>query len=91
MRLNTLSTVKSRINNESHASHYLIIIGYYRLSAYFIPLEQLSAAANTHNHNIKDNADFENILALCIFERKLWIIVTEANNFASLKKLKIMR
>ena len=78
LRLNTLSTVKSGINNESHTSHYLIIIGYYRLSNYFIPLEQLSAAANTHNHNIKDNADFENVLALYIFDRKLRLIVMEA-------------
>ena len=66
------------INNESHASQYLTTIGYYRLSAYFVPFEKPSDAANTRNHNFKDNADFENVLALYIFDRKLRLIVMEA-------------
>ncbi len=58
--------------------HYLAHIGYYRLSAYWLPFEQMSHAAQTRNHQFKPDTTFEQVLSLYIFDRKFRLLVIEA-------------
>lgn len=58
--------------------HYLAYIGYYRLSAYWLPYEQPSAVQGERNHQFQANTQFEEILRLYIFDRKLRLLVMEA-------------
>ncbi len=60
------------ISDEGKTAQYFNNIGYYRLSAYFIPFEQI----NDH-HQFKPGIQFEDILDLYIFDRKLRLIVIE--------------
>ena len=57
---------------------YLSRIGYYRLSAYWLPFEQPSDDPSTRNHNFQPDTDFDQILSLYIFDRKLRLIVLDA-------------
>lgn len=66
------------ISDEERASRYLNTIGYYRLSAYFIPFEQSSNADNSRNHTFIAGTNFQQVLALYVFDRKLRLIVMEA-------------
>lgn len=58
------------IPDQKRATHYLQTIGYYRLSVYFIPFK-----------NSKDRfcpqANFEDILELYIFDRKLRLLALD--------------
>ncbi len=65
-----------KIGNKEEVSHYLRFIGYYRLSAYFIPFQYGGESAN--NHDFKPNTSFEQILELYIFDRKLRLLVMDA-------------
>lgn len=65
-----------RIDDRELASHYLRFIGYYRLSAYYIPF--LEPEANTDNHHFKRSTSFDKILDLYIFDRKLRLLVMDA-------------
>lgn len=56
---------------------YLNSIGYYRLSAYWLPFEQPSANGS-RNHQFNPNTDFDAILDLYIFDRKLRLLFMEA-------------
>lgn len=58
--------------------HYLAYIGYYRLSAYWLPYEQPSTIQGERNHQFQANTQFEEILSLYIFDRKLRLLVMEA-------------
>jgi len=58
--------------------HYLAYIGYYRLSAYWLPYEQPSAVQGERNHQFQANTQFEAILTLYVFDRKLRLLVMEA-------------
>ena len=57
---------------------YLSTIGYYRLSAYWLPFECPSESPHTRNHRFRQDTNFEQVLALYVFDRKLRIIVMEA-------------
>lgn len=57
---------------------YLSRIGYYRLSAYWLPFEQPSAEPGRRNHNFQPNTEFEHVLSLYIFDRKLRLTVLDA-------------
>lgn len=57
---------------------YLSNIGYYRLSAYFLPFEQSSANGDSRNHKFLPNTTFEQVLELYVFDRKLRLLVMEA-------------
>lgn len=65
-----------KITDREEASHYLRFIGYYRLSAYGIPFEYGGADAN--NHYFRPNTNFEQILELYIFDRKLRLLIMDA-------------
>lgn len=56
---------------------YLIQIGYYRLSAYFPPFYTQSQA-DQNDHLFRQGTDFQDILSIYIFDRKLRLFVMEA-------------
>lgn len=59
--------------------HYLSHIGYYRLSAYWLPFETPdSENSGSRNHRFLPGTSFEQILSLYIFDRKLRLLVMEA-------------
>lgn len=57
---------------------YLSTIGYYRLSAYWLPFEHPSGSPLTRNHRFRQGTTFEQVLALYVFDRKLRMMVMEA-------------
>lgn len=57
---------------------YLGAIGYYRLSAYWLPFEEVAADGQTRSKKFKDGTTFEDVLAIYIFDRKLRLHVMEA-------------
>lgn len=62
------------VPDPDRAARYLLSIGYYRFSAYCIPFELLHGKV----HQFKDNATFDEILALYIFDRELRCLFWEA-------------
>ncbi|MDX8405782.1 MAG: Abi family protein [Mariprofundus sp.] len=62
------------ITNRSQVEHYLLTIGYYRLSAYSLPF-QVSAELD---HNFKPDVCFDDIRKLYIFDRELRLLVLDA-------------
>lgn len=56
---------------------YLTSIGYYRLSVYWLPFEQHSSNGS-RNHQFVPNTNFDEILKLYIFDRKLRLLIMEA-------------
>lgn len=64
--------------DRNRLEHYLSHIGYYRLSAYWLPFEQASQNGDSRNHQFQPNTLFEQVLNLYVFDRKLRLLVTEA-------------
>lgn len=64
--------------DKQRLEHYLAYIGYYRLSAYWLPFEQISLEQGARTHQFLPNTQFEDILTLYIFDRKLRLLVMEA-------------
>lgn len=59
--------------------HYLTHIGYYRLSAYWLPFEMpITVGATSRNHQFTAGTTFDQVLDLYIFDRKLRLLVMEA-------------
>lgn len=58
--------------------HYLTYIGYYRLSAYWLPFEDQPAAGQPRSHRFRSGTTFEAVLSLYIFDRQLRLLVMEA-------------
>ena len=59
--------------------HYLTHIGYYRLSAYWLPFEHpVAADTSGRSHNFQPGTTFDQVLDLYIFDRKLRLLVMEA-------------
>jgi abortive infection bacteriophage resistance protein len=77
-----LTTLKARgllIVDDERAKRYLKHIGYYRLSAYWMPYEIISNANNnSRNHDFKSNSNFDDIVKFYVFDRKLRVLVMEA-------------
>ncbi|MEE9315135.1 MAG: Abi family protein [Rhizobiaceae bacterium] len=57
---------------------YLGSVGYYRLSAYWLPYEMPPADGETRSKKFVQNTDFDDILDVYIFDRKLRLLVMEA-------------
>lgn len=67
------------IDDTIKAEHHLSNIGYYRLSAYWLPYElPTTNGSKSRNHQFKPNTHFDEILDLYIFDRKLRLLVIEA-------------
>lgn len=69
--LNQLKNRGLNIDDEIRASRYLNFIGYYRLSAYFLPYQ-------SEKDKFKIGVEFNDILSLYIFDRKLKLILMDA-------------
>lgn len=65
------------IPDHERAERYLSHIGYYRLSAYFIPFEE-PILEEDRSHQFKEGTSFNQVLNLYIFDRKLRMLVMEA-------------
>ena len=63
------------IDDEAAAYHYLKHISYYRLRAYWLPLE--GPAANGE-HRFRPGSRFDDALALYVFDRQLRLLVMDA-------------
>lgn len=59
-------------------SLWLRTVGYYRLSAYWLPYEEPAPKGRTRSKTFKAGTRFEEIVDLYIFDRKLRLLVTEA-------------
>ena len=64
--------------DRNHLEHYLSHIGYYRLSAYWLPFEYPSTNGDSRNHQFLPDTTFEEVLDLYVFDRKLRLLVIEA-------------
>lgn len=67
-----------QFTDDARIQHYLTYIGYYRLSAYWLPFEQHLANGQARNHQFQPGTCFEQVLSLYIFDRKLRLLVMEA-------------
>jgi len=63
------------IKDRLQAIRYLTHINYYRLRAYWLIFE---GPANANGHTFKKGTNFEDVLALYIFDRKFRLLVLEA-------------
>lgn len=67
------------IGDSVKAERYLSNIGYYRLSAYWLPYElPATNGSKSRNHQFKPNTYFDEIVNLYIFDRKLRLLIMEA-------------
>lgn len=57
---------------------WLRTVGYYRLSAYWLPYEVAPPAGATRSKRFKPGTTFENVVDIYIFDRKLRLLVMEA-------------
>lgn len=62
------------IPEANRAAHYLRYIGYYRLSAYALPFQQLSLPDKA----FRAGTTFDDILGLYVFDRELRLVVMDA-------------
>lgn len=67
-----------QFTDDARVQHYLTHIGYYRLSAYWLPFEQSAADGQPRNHQFQPGTTFEQVLSLYIFDRQLRLLVMEA-------------
>ena len=71
-----LTLLKSRgmlIADDGRATHYLGVINYYRLAAYWLPYE-----ADHANHRFKPGTQFEHVLGDYSFDRELRLLINDA-------------
>lgn len=65
-------------SDRERASHYLRHIGYYRLSAYWLPFEQESTRTDARSHRFIPGTTFDDVLSRYVFDRQLRILALEA-------------
>ncbi|MDO5102143.1 MAG: Abi family protein [Lautropia sp.] len=65
-------------DQQAKVSHYLTHIGYYRLSAYWLPFEQPPPSGQPRNHQFRPGTTFEAVLSLYIFDLRLRLLMMEA-------------
>ena len=67
-----------QFEDSARVQHYLTYIGYYRISAYWLPFEQPAAKGQPRNHQFQPDTTFEQVLSLYVFDRQLRLLVMEA-------------
>lgn len=67
-----------KISCDELAHRWLATVGYYRLSAYWLPFEEAPAAGQTRSKNFRADTAIEDIIDIYTFDRKLRLLVTEA-------------
>lgn len=64
--------------DKSHAKRCLESIGYYRLSAYWLPFELPPENGETRSKTFENDVNFNTIFDLYVFDRKLRLLLLEA-------------
>ncbi len=67
-----------QFTDDARVQHYLTYIGYYRLSAYWLPFELPAPDGQPRSHQFRPGTSFEQVLSLYIFDRQLRLLVMEA-------------
>ena len=65
------------IPDKDRMLHYLCNIGYYRLSAYFLPFQIADHSSDKH-HTFRSGVAFDDVLSLYIFDRKIRLCLFDA-------------
>ena len=65
-------------DDEELVRRWLITVGYYRLSAYWLPYEKQPEQGKTRSKDFSDGTRFEVIIDAYTFDRQLRLLVTEA-------------
>lgn len=66
------------VHDREKLVRYLSAVGYYRLSAYWLPFEKPPIAPATRSKQFQNNVKFEDVLKVYIFDRKLRLLLLEA-------------
>lgn len=74
----TLLEARGMTGDPALMRRWLETVGYYRLSAYWLPFELPAAAPATRSKAFPANTQFEAIVDIYVFDRKLRLLVTEA-------------
>lgn len=74
----TLLTSRGMRGDEALMRRWLETVGYYRLSAYWLPWEIPAARGVTRSKLFRSNTRFEDIVEIYVFDRKLRLLVMEA-------------
>jgi abortive infection bacteriophage resistance protein len=65
-------------DDTAQAVRQMRAIGYYRLSAYWLPFEEPAAQGETRSKRFKPGIAWEDIVSIYVFDRKLRLLVMEA-------------
>ena len=66
------------VPDAERAQAYLTAIGYYRLAAYCLPFECPAPAGQPRDHGFQPATQFDDVLALYVFDRRLRLAVMDA-------------
>jgi len=69
---------RGMVGGASLMKRWLITVGYYRLSAYWLPYEKPPAENETRSKRFSAGIDFAQIVDIYVFDRKLRLLVMEA-------------
>lgn len=67
-----------RCDDPAQAVRQMRAIGYYRLSAYWLPFEEPAAPGETRSKRFRLGVTWEDIISIYVFDRKLRLLVMEA-------------
>lgn len=76
-----ISLLKGRglvCDDEALVRRWLVTVGYYRLSAYWLPYELAPSAGQTRSKTFAPDTPFESIVDIYTFDRQLRLLVMEA-------------
>jgi abortive infection bacteriophage resistance protein len=65
------------IPDDAEAVRYLDTIGYYRLSAYWLPFEEPPAVGQTRSKQFLPGTEFGAVIAVYVFDRRLRVLLLE--------------
>jgi abortive infection bacteriophage resistance protein len=65
------------IPDDALAARYLATIGYYRLSAYWLPFEESPALGQTRSKRFLPGTEFAAVVAIYVFDRRLRVLLME--------------
>lgn len=66
------------ISDTKRAVTWLETVGHYRLSAYWLPYEKTPSIGQTRSKEFVEGTNFEDIIRIYVFDRKLRLLVLEA-------------
>ena len=73
-----LLRTRGMVGNQELMRRWLETVGYYRLSAYWLPYELLPPAGQTRSKEFPPSTNFSDIVDIYVFDRKLRLLVMEA-------------